>query len=545
MPTTGTPDGGHACVRCAGGNRSALLLTQRGRVTRAEVALRSLFRHGPAFGERASERAAGLLAAAGDEEERGSKRPRGGGGGAAAAEARAGRAQTCVGIRRVSDLHKSGEGGGQPRREPSRAEAIEAAALGELRLWAAERSTQEKMDGDDEFGDLYTDIGPEDGKTLDQYGGEGDGDMYDEDDEALLYGSSTPSLAPSSKAPLMPPSTIRNSGLQTGLAEKEVDNDELLLYGQLYGVTLETTVKAESPLRRVESKPISSFRPEKIKDSLDSRVLESGEDNDFDLSEEDRLNSAGDLIGKSIEIPLGGVGSSAGGGERGLPRDSIPFPPRMFDVFSNRSLAPENDTTSLLRLPHVNDVSMQISSPPGLSSSGHIPAEFAAEDDIEEQHMREDWEEGDDVAGEEGGEADAEEWDDSDSEDDLQIVLNDEAPIYAASERPVDGDVAEGSEDEDEEDLVIVAGDDDGPIEEQEWEEQPLATDCLPGLSGAPIPLGSERPPGAEERGASGKGSGAGGASPGVPRIGYSGQGYHAPYMQFKVLQITLNYGKP
>ncbi|KAG6551616.1 hypothetical protein Mapa_006695 [Marchantia paleacea] len=393
------------------------------------------------------------------------------------------------------------------------------------------------MDGDDEFGDLYTDIGPEDGKTLDQYGGEGDGDMYDEDDEALLYGSSTPSLAPTSKAPSMPPSTICNSGLQTGLAEKEVDNDELLLYGQLYGVTLETTVKADSPMRRVESKPISSFRPEKIKDSLDSRVLESGEDNSFDLSEEDRLNSAGDLTGKSVEIPLGGVGGSAGGGERGLARDSIPFPPRMFDGFSNRALAPESNTTSSLRLPHVNDVSMQISSPPGLSSSAHIPAEFAAEDDIEEQHMREDWEEGDDAAGEGGGEAEAEEWDDSDSEDDLQIVLNDEAPMYAASERPVDGDVAEGSEDEDEEDLVIVAGDDDGPIEEQEWEEQPLATDVLPGLSGAPIPLGSDRPPGAEERASSGKGSGAGGVSPGVPRIGYSGQGYHAHHMQYKYVR--------
>lgn len=57
-------------------------------------------------------------------------------------------------------------------------------------------------------------------------------------------------------------------------------------------------------------------------------------------------------------------------------------------------------------------------------------------------HMRKDGEEGDDVASEEVVEADVEEWDDCDNEDDMQIVLDDEAPIYTAAERHVDGNVA-------------------------------------------------------------------------------------------------------
>ncbi|KAL2624397.1 hypothetical protein R1flu_008642 [Riccia fluitans] len=396
------------------------------------------------------------------------------------------------------------------------------------------------MDADDEFGDLYSDIGPDMGKrlALDQYEVEKDGDIYDEDDEELLYGASTTtnSLAVSSKTPPLPPSSTPSSGLPPGLADKEVDSDERFLYGQLYGVTMGFPNEANVPVRRDGSKPIWGIGAEKREDTPDSRVLELGTGSSFSLSDEDRLNGGSDLMGRSLEIPLGGVSSLAGTGEKGPARDSVPHQKRIIDGFSNQVLSAEGAMAASRGLTHVKEA--PLSPLPGFFGVSHTPAKYTNEEDAEGQNMRDVWEEGDEAGGEVGGEAENEDWEDSDSEDDLQIVLNDDTPIYGGSETPADGGPVEGSEDEDEDDLVIVAGDDNVPrAEEQEWEGEPAPTDITPGLAGAPGALGSDRPLGADERGPGGKGSGAGGVSPGVPRIGYSGQGYHTHHMQYKYVR--------
>ncbi|CAM6088485.1 unnamed protein product [Calypogeia fissa] len=390
------------------------------------------------------------------------------------------------------------------------------------------------MDVDDEFGDIYADMGPEIGKNIGTDPSVGEGDL---DDEELLYGTSSSSsslAALSSKPPLSSTGIPRRSGIQLALAPKEVDHDELLLYGQLYGVPVEKPVKADSPFHGVEIQASSVSRQAKRQDSREeSRSLEIPDESNFDLLVEDRTNKPGKVLRSSGDIPLGAVGTPASSAERALEeKDSASFQGQMLEGFRNLGLPSDKESLSLNEELHVSEATREMNSSPGRSGSVRLEQVFVNEKETAGQEAQEEWDGGFNEGVEEHVEGD-EDWD-SDSEDDIHIVLT---SMYAG-EKPADGDEDERSEDEDEEDLVIVTGDDDAlPIEDQEWEEQPVPLDPLPGASGATLSLGSDRAPGGEDKGQGGKGSGGPGTSSGVPHIRYSGQGYHTHHMQYKYVR--------
>lgn len=389
------------------------------------------------------------------------------------------------------------------------------------------------MDVDDEFGDLYANIGPEIGKSMGTEPSGGEGDL---DEEELLYGtSSTPLLAVSSKPPSLTLGSLPRSGIQAGLPAKDDDHDELLLYGQLYGVSTGMPVKADSPLPGAENKAGSVSKLAKRQDSRENaRSMGIPDESNFDLLEADSTNSPEHVLGLSADIPLGVAGLATASGERTVEKDSAGLHGRTLEGFGNRSLPPNNDSLIVRIALPVSDATGQRNSPPGLSTNARAQQEFVAADGVEGRELQEVWDGGLDDREEEQNEGDVEDWD-SDSEDDIQIVLNEETSTYTG-EKPADGDEDERSEDEDEEDLVIVTGGHDAPlIEEQEWEEQPAPLDSLAGASGATLALGLERAAGGEDKGQGMKAGGGQGSSSGVPRIGYSGQGYHSHHMQYKV----------
>ncbi|CAK9867096.1 unnamed protein product [Sphagnum jensenii] len=369
------------------------------------------------------------------------------------------------------------------------------------------------MDDDDDFGDLYADMGAEEEARA---GGnstyrklEGAGREYgehadDEDDELLLYGASASSLA-TAKTHAAGSSVGRHPPFVAGyeVGEKDVDNEEQMLYGQLYGSSSAKPTENSAPSSIVNLE--ASVETVADKSRLEAVVFNRGGLKAKDIS--------GLGVHDAQSIPFGAVAS---GEKRMFFTEAEPE----VDVPSGELgiSAPVAADSGLLRRP--------------LNVAGSYDLVMSSGPFLEEEI-------GGTVGAGMGGIVGEEEDDwDSDSEDDLQIVLNDETAGFNNLERGVDGEYLEGSEDD--EDLVIVAGTEPLESERDGEEDDILSEGHLPG------------PPRGEERGPVIKAVGSG-ASPGLPRIGYSGQGYHTQphHSQYKYVRpgavtsgmTTLNQG--
>ncbi|KAJ7548389.1 hypothetical protein O6H91_07G010100 [Diphasiastrum complanatum] len=372
---------------------------------------------------------------------------------------------------------------------------------------------------DDDFGDLYTDVEPQRenkysrGVSL-QVSGQNIYNDYDEDEDEVevgLYTSLKDAVHSDPKERTLNLSS-HASAIET-FESCEKDSEELLLYGLLDDGSFQDGSKEQHSFVKVENqhsihhespslKAIEAFEDvkdgekEKQKEMLHDRIV--AEDKLEHFEEQLKVESSDDTDNTVIG------------------KDSQEL---------KKSIINDDEEEE-------GDFGAEIT-PPGLSLGANIP-DFSAEDEVEE-----DWAQKD-VRGfgtEAGGNNDV----DSDSEDDLKILLNDDNPMYASSERAMDR-IVEGSEDEDEEDLVIVAGDE--PPDDREWGEdqtQPLeasvpassAGACVPGLvAGAPM----------DERGQGSKANSSAGGSMSAPRLGYSGKPYHPQphHSQFKYVRPGL-----
>ncbi len=327
------------------------------------------------------------------------------------------------------------------------------------------RST-EAMDDDDDFGDLYADMGAEEearaGGNSSYRKLEGAGREYgehadDEDDELLLYGASASSLA-TAKTHAAGSSVGRHPPFVAGyeVGEKDVDNEEQMLYGQLYGSSSAKPTENAAPSSIVNLE--ASVETVADKSRLEAVVFNRGGLKAKDIS--------GLGVHDAQSIPFGAVAS----GEKRMhfteAEPEVDIPSGELGIS-----APVAADSGLLRRP--------------LNVAGSYDLVMSSGPFLEEEI-------GGTVGAGMGGIVGEEEDDwDSDSEDDLQIVLNDETAGFNNLERGVDGEYLEGSEDD--EDLVIVAGTE--PLEgERDGEEDDILSEGhLPGPPSGPPPLGADK----------------------------------------------------
>lgn len=327
------------------------------------------------------------------------------------------------------------------------------------------RST-EAMDDDDDFGDLYADMGAEEearaGGNSSYRKLEGAGREYgehadDEDDELLLYGASASSLA-TAKTHAAGSSVGRHPPFVAGyeVGEKDVDNEEQMLYGQLYGSSSAKPSENAAPSSIVNLE--ASLETVADKSRLEAVVFNRGGLKAKDIS--------GLGVHDAQSIPFGAFAS----GEKRM--HFIEAEPEV-DVPSGELgiSAPVAADSGLLRRP--------------LNVAGSYDLAMSGGPFLEEEI-------GGTVGAGMGGIVGEEEDDwDSDSEDDLQIVLNDETAGFNNLERGVDGEYLEGSEDD--EDLVIVAGTEPLEGERDGGEDDILSEGHLPGPPSGPPPLGADK----------------------------------------------------
>lgn len=361
------------------------------------------------------------------------------------------------------------------------------------------------MNEDDDFGDLYADVGP-------AVGGESGNSLYgaasaattkekgesrvlyedDEDDEELLYGTSSSAVV---SAPVVSPSisaaAVQGSGLLVQptataavgfeVGARDVDNEENFLYGQLYGSSSSSKAPLQSTPVGLEQKP----RPE-------AAAAAAGVDA-ADCRKKDPGGGGKAQVEKNGNSYLFGVADASSGQQAVfLPKAELSTPPPAAVVAFERSENPRYlpDTVTNVGLEAAQGGSQSFmplgsvggfdddyeTTAVGMTDGGNGNASSTIIPPTSADEGRDDW--------------------DSDSEDDIQIVLNDETPAYDninMMEYGGEGELYEGSDDEDEEDLVIVAGDEllDG---QEDWgEEGPLSEQPLPlPPNGAP-PVGTEK----------------------------------------------------
>lgn len=324
------------------------------------------------------------------------------------------------------------------------------------------------MDDDDDFGDLYADVVASTSGGNDVFSARGrvEGKYDDDDDEELLYGTSSTGLGSGRAPATVSVAPQGGAALSTGfeVGGRELDNEENFLYGQLYGSSsVPPDVFAEATADEGLGVPANKTRSE-------AAVIERADSREKDAGESQVENEESFLFGTA-----GSTGKTLFPALAELP------PPKVatLERFGNPSLPQGNGATQGVALP-----AQVLSQGFDRSGSGgfYEDSEAAELDDAEGV--------GTAMGGANGEEVD--DWD-SDSEDDLQIVLNDETPAYENLERGGDGEYFENSDEEDEEDLVIVAGDDEALEGGQEWGNEAALSEQLPGPpSGAPPP-GTEK----------------------------------------------------
>lgn len=342
------------------------------------------------------------------------------------------------------------------------------------------------MDDDDEFGNLYSDFST-DVVSKANAGAAGSstvtGGFQDEDEDLLLYGRPEGKRAPTSMVSQNSASLIDNKQPSDNLFDgihKESENEEILLYGQLYG---DSSVQQDS--RRAAG----------CEGELDVAVCEGPSrtmvDQRSQFEVRGPVGEGGMLWDKSKSIPCSSFPHASQSQSAAADHGQV------WD-YSNKAAHADNAMAK-----HHLDLGAdreQAKSRPGSSDKP------------------------------------AEEWDSESDDDDLQIVLNNSIE-YGTAEEEREAEI--GSAQDEEENLVITAGGTEPP-EGKDWEDSPPLS---PGQQFAAVtsataaPAEGQATPG-EEKGPTLKQGTPAGVAAASPRIGYSGQGYHVQqphHMQFKV----------
>eukprot|EP01018_Ginkgo_biloba_P037158 Gb_32960 [translate_table: standard] len=406
------------------------------------------------------------------------------------------------------------------------------------------------MEEEDEFGDLYADVGLENSS----YNAPNPAPLRsqavyeDYDDEELLYGKPSPSsLQRVSRTPMLSQQVTRagvevefdfgendeEDRVQNGREEVEVEFD---FVEHDEGTKLRDGPKDAGDNEQGRTKEMSEIEWNYSEKEVVDHVVTSPHADFVGSSEIRKEDIGGELVEENEEKPLSyGLGKTKL--EEKVEKDlSLTSAKHRDNVFQN---GVDNSTLQLDDIPGIGMMQDGTAAIPGLSTrlSGFDEVEEHGEGNgenwIGEGSERHDLTSRPELAGMPNQDLqEGEEWD-SDSEDDLQIVLNDDRGMYSNFERGGEREFEEGSEDEDGEDLVIVAGG-DHPIEDQEWGGEVQ----LP-LDGAVSTSVDKALPGdktGDDRGQTGKGN-VGIANAGVPRVGYSGQNYHPHYSQYKYVR--------